>query len=160
MNLPEIKLTDNEAAFVRAYAQGNTVAAATNFAGLGEKAGYGLLQRPRVVAAILIDVRRQLALAAPMSLRILKELALNARDEKVRRDCATRILDRAGLVAPRAPAADLSDNAQLNEMSIDQLHKLAEQLEIERARRAKTVESTPVARIDQAQPSYVIDITE
>lgn len=142
---------------MREYAQGVPTAEASIKAGIGEKAGYGLLQRPRVVAAILIEVRRRLAIAAPLALHVLEHLAANAKDEKVKRDCATRILDRAGLVAPRAPESAGADNAQLHEMSIDQLHKLAEQLETERARRAKTI---PVARVDQADTSYLIDIAE
>jgi hypothetical protein len=157
MKLPEIALTDSERAFALEYVQTSSVPAAALKAGIGEKAAYGLLHRPRVVAAILVETRRQLALAAPMGLRVLKTLAETAADEKVKRDCATRILDRAGMVAPRATAADDPGQKQLHEMTIDELHKLAAQLENVLAERAKPV---PFARVDRAGSAYPIDLSD
>jgi phage terminase small subunit len=103
--------------------------------------GYELLHTAHVLAAIHTAARRRLVADAPTSIRVLQPLRDNAASEKVRAEAARTLLDRAGMIAPRAAAPETKRDLSLHEMSIDDLRNLAGKLEAELSGRAKDVSS-------------------
>ena len=92
-----------------------------------------------------MEMRRQLAMDAPKSFRVLREIRDDKTvSEKVRADCAKTLLDRAGHIAPKA-APEKPGEQPLHEMSTDELRALAGRLEDEIADRAKDVSSAIAA---------------
>lgn len=105
-----------------------------------------LMQQPKILAAIQIGVARELMNAAPMALKLLRDIAADeAVDKRLRVVCAKTILDRAGHIAPKASAPGSKGDVPLNEMSMTDLRALADKLEGELATRAKPVSSAEAA---------------
>ena len=133
------QLTDKQAEFVRFHAQGMNATQAAVASGYPEASaaqrGYELLHTPHVLAAIHTAARRRLVSDAPNSIRVLEFLRDNAESEKVRAEAARTLLDRAGLIAPRAAAPDSKGNLTLHELSLDELRDLANKLQTEMATR-------------------------
>ena len=137
------QLTDKQADFVRFHGQGMNATQAAIASGYPESSaaqrGYELLHTAHVLAAIHLAARRRLVADAPTSIRVLQHLRDNATSEKVRAEAARTLLDRAGLIAPRAAAPETSREVSLHEMSLADLRELAEKLETELAGRARDV---------------------
>jgi hypothetical protein len=142
-------LKEREEKFVLAIGSGLIPFDAAIKAGFPESAAqmasWRLMREPKVLGAIHAEARRRLVGLAPLAIDVLEKLARGATSEKVKRDAANDILNRAGLVAPR-PAADKSpSDAPLHELSVLQLRRLADRLEGELAARAKPVNAPAVA---------------
>lgn len=151
----EIDLTDREAvhrAFVKEFRKHENATQAAIAAGYpenrAEAAGYALLRTAPVLAAIQADARRYLISDVGASIRTLQLLRDKATSEKVRADAARTLLDRAGLIAPRAVAENKGNDLSLHEMSLTDLRGLADKLEGELATRAKPVSSVNAAQLD------------
>ena len=149
------QLTDKQADFVRFHGQGMNGTQAAIACGFPKSSAsqraYELLHTPHVLAAISTAARRRLISDAPTSIRVLQYLRDNATSEKVRVEAARTLLDRAGLIAPRAAAPDTSREVSLHEMSLADLRELAEKLESELAGRARDV-GAPLAPAVESQP--------
>jgi hypothetical protein len=144
-------LDPRRAAFVKEYmACGDAHVAALNAGyaeGTARVAGTQLLEAPNIALEIARAARVRLARGIPMALGVLEHLAEHAVSERVRMDSATRLLDRAGLVAPKAHDGRGDPDLPLNELSLDALRERVERWvaseENDRAARAKVVTSTP-----------------
>lgn len=135
-------LSDKHAIFVKEIASGAKDYCAAATAGyIGESArttAWRLLREPRIMAAIQFEVRRRLIGMAPVALSVLETLMTAATSEKVRADCAKTLLDRAGLIAPRAAAPGTGDKP-LHEMAVTELRAMADKLQGEIEARARPV---------------------
>src|SRR5258708_4917355 len=139
-------LTQRQSEFVSQYVEcGDPVQAAIASgysATTAKAAGTEILNSPRVALEIARAARLRLARDVPMALGVLRHLAEHAASERVRMDSATRLLDRAGIVAPRPPDEHKVD-LPLHEMPIDELRekveKWLERAENDRGNRAKDV---------------------
>ena len=151
------QLTDKQAEFVRFHCQGMNATQAAVASGYPEASaaqrGYELLHTPHVLAAIHTATRRRLVSDAPNSVRVLQFLRDNAESEKVRAEAARTLLDRAGLIAPRAAAPDGKANLTLHELSLDELRDLANKLQSEMASRPRDakVVSAPLVPVHDEQ---------
>src|SRR5258708_37986018 len=98
-------LTERQSEFVARYVEcGDPVAAAIQSgysATTAKAAGTEILNSPRVAFEIARAARLRLARDVPMALGTLRYLAEHAISERGRMDSATRLLDRAGVVAPK-----------------------------------------------------------
>src|SRR5262249_3295833 len=74
-----------------------------------------------VALAIARASRQRLARSIPLSISVLEHLRDHAKSEKIRMDCATRLLDRAGLVPPKAEDAPSELEKPLHELSLSEL---------------------------------------
>ncbi len=151
-SITPIRLTDMQAEFVRGVCAGRRPDDAARAAGFGGEAwqvASRLLHVPAVVAAIRTEINRLLTIEAlPLAYRVLLDLA---KDETVpaavRRACARDLIDRAGIVPPKAQEAPGQGDKPLSEMSSEELRGLVDRLESELAGRA-----IPVDAQDNAQP--------
>lgn len=144
------RLTEQQQTFVQAVAFGRDKTDAALEAGYSEvnatQYANFLLRQPNILAAVQIAIARELANAAPMALKLLRDTASNTEaDPRLRVVCAKTILDRAGHIAPKAAAPGAAGVLPLNEMSMDDLRALADNLEGELAGRAKEVSSATAA---------------
>ncbi len=133
-------LTQRQAEFVARYVEcGDPVQAAIDSGysvTTAKAAGTEILNSPRVALEV---ARLRLARDVPMALGVLRHLAEHATSERVRMDSATRLLDRAGIVAPK-PQADRSEvDVPLHELSAEELRLKVERFENELFGRAKPV---------------------
>jgi hypothetical protein len=124
-------LTERQAAFVELYVERGDPYAAAKAAGYGEitskHATTDILNKPAVATAIARLARQRLVSGVPQSIATLEWLRDNAPSHKVRLDAATRLLDRAGIVAPKAPDPPSEIDLPLHEMSLGELRaKLAQ----------------------------------
>jgi hypothetical protein len=93
-----------------------------------------------------------------MARGVIVELAKNPLvSAKVRLDAATRLMDRAGFVAPRATIERSQVDPSLHEMSIGELRALAAKLEDEMAGRAKDVSDTSTGTVEDVGPNCLAD---
>lgn len=116
-----------------------------------------LLRSPQVLAAIQQETRRVLVIEAPAALQRLITLSKLADSEKVRADCNKDLLNRAGLVGPRAAAAGASDKP-LHELAVVELRAMADRLQGEIEARAKPVNAPNAPNAPAADPQ-VSDLT-
>src|SRR5712672_340525 len=143
---PIKNLNARQVEFVKAYvACGDPYRAALD-AGYSETTARGaathILETPSVALAIAREARLRLARGIPAALETIEWLMLNSPSHKVRLDAATRYLDRAGIVPPKAADAQSEFELPLNELSAAQLQALIIKLEHEfesRANQAKDV---------------------
>ena len=155
-------LTDMQARFVALLASGREPGAAYLEAGYSaqpkDACGLGttLTRHPAILAALHIEVGRQLQVDALVARRVIGELI---RDEnvsaKVRADLGVKLLRLAGHVEPRAAIADHGPVKTLSEMSTEELRARAAQLEDEIASRARPIRAT-----DEPSEPQAIDIIE
>ncbi len=136
-------LTQRQSEFVSQYVEcGDPVQAAIASgysATTAKAAGTEILNSPRVAFEIARAARLRLARDVPMALGTLRYLAEHAISERVRMDSATRLLDRAGLVAPK-PQPDRSEvDVPLHELTAEELRVKGERFENELFGRAKPV---------------------
>jgi phage terminase small subunit len=146
-------LTSQQQAFVELSASGIDIALAAEYAGYSkdraQEEGKRLLRDPAIITAVHVAMARELAISAPVALRVLREFAGDAAvDKRIRLAAAKTLLDRAGWIAPKAVAASQGGVVPLNEMNMTQLRELADKLEGEIAGRAKEVSSATVAPSD------------
>lgn len=150
-------LTEQQARFVVAMARGAPEKLAASSAGYSEDNFRHtipvLLRSPQILLAIQSEVRRRLVTFAPTALGVLEHLAEHATSEKVRADCSKDLLNRAGLVAPRAAAPGTGEKP-LHELAVVELRAMADRLQGEIEARAKPV-NAPNA---PAQPGQVSDL--
>src|SRR6266478_5423995 len=154
-NISPLKpLNDRQAEFVRQYvATGNAHAAAlaAGFAeGTARVAGTQILELPNIALAIAREARLRLARGIPLALETIEHLMLNNPSHKVRLDAATRYLDRAGIVPPKAADAQSEFELPLNELSAAQLQALIIKLEHEFESRANQAKDVTPASPDPA----------
>ena len=139
--------TEKQRAFVRHVGEGLDLTVAAINAGYGQhsarEVAYSLMQQPAILLAVQIATARRLAIAAPVALRVLVDIAGDAgADKRLRVVCAKTLLDRAGHIAPRATAPQSGVETPLNEMSTTELRALADKLEGELAGRAAPVSAS------------------
>lgn len=148
-----IRLTEQQEKFVAEVVRGNKPEAAAMLAGYGgnsRQISWALLRNPAIVAAIRIEITRLLtAEALPLAYRVLTDIA---KDETapvaVRRACARDLIDRAGIVPPKAAENGAAGAEKpMSEMSTSELRALVDRLESELGARA--VDVTPSS--DKAQ---------
>lgn len=136
-------LTAQEREFVRAFVNGQSYSQAAITAGYPSKEaaanGWRLLRTAHVLAAVHSEGRRLLVSEAPASIRTLIWLREHAESEKVRESASRTLLDRAGLIAPRAVADSGRHEQALHEMGLGELRALADRLQSEIETRAKDV---------------------
>lgn len=154
------EFTPQQRAFVDEIIGGSDIGEAAAKAGYGNEnsgaIGSAMLQHPAILAAVQIGVAKQLALAAPVALKLLKRFVADETiDKRLRVVCAKTLLDRAGHIAPKAIAASSGAVVPLNEMTMTDLRALADKLEGEIAGRAKEVSSASKAA---KQPQTIEDI--
>jgi superfamily II DNA or RNA helicase len=157
-------LTELQMNFVQAVGRGlrpaDAVAESGYQTGNPHQVAHHLLRTPSVMRAIQVETARQLAEAAPMALDVVKRLALGelgaANLPKVRLDAAKTLLDRAGMIAPKAKDADSSLDKQLNEMTVEELRALMSKLEGAIADQAKDV-SAPSDEPSDANALTLLD---
>jgi superfamily II DNA or RNA helicase len=157
-------LTELQMNFVQAVGRGlrpaDAVAESGYQTGNPHQVAHHLLRTPSVMRAIQVETARQLAEAAPMALDVVKRLALGelgaANLPKVRLDAAKTLLDRAGMIAPKAKDADASLDKQLNEMSVEELRALMGRLEEAITSQAKDV-SAPLDAPEEANALTLLD---
>lgn len=139
-------------AYLMAGYMGNAQEAASN--------GATLLRNPAILAALHIEVGRQLASDALVARRVaVKILQDDSVAAKVRADLAVKMLRLAGHVEPRAAIADNGPVKTLSEMSTEELRSRAAQLEDEIAARARPVNAASSANAGQLD-LQAIDIIE
>jgi len=149
--MPE--MTDREDEFVSHFVRLGDANEAAKLAGYAQPdvQGRAIARRPRIAAAIRIETTRRLQHMAPVALTVLDKVM---QDEKApagaRVDAAKTILDRAAYVSdPKRPGRSDGTDVPLAERSIQELERLVEQLEAQRA--AQAVDITPVIRDDDEQ---------
>lgn len=149
--MPE--MTDKEDDFVLEFVQTGDAVRAASVAGYAqpEIQGRAIARRPRVAAAIRIETTRRMQHMAPVALTVLDKIM---RDEKApagaRVDAAKTILDRANYVSDPKRTDRSDDNKPLAEYSVEELERLVERLEEQRAGAAKDV-SAPLLRANDDQ---------
>jgi len=143
---PIKNLNARQAEFVKAYVACGDPNRAALIAGYSETTARGaathILETPNVATAIAREAKLRLARGIPAAIETLEWLMLNSPSHKVRLDAATRYLDRAGIVPPKAADAQSEFELPLNELSAAQLQALIIKLEHEfesRANQAKDV---------------------
>jgi hypothetical protein len=127
---------------------GGGATAAAIAAGYSEKSAGDLDRRtlalPHVQAAIEIELWRQLrGELAPLAFSFLRQVFVNEGDkfsERVRADVAKIVVDRAGFVPPRQAADRQADDKTPDQMSTQELHDLADELDSQIQSRAKVIE--------------------
>jgi hypothetical protein len=124
-------LTHLQSDFVSRFVEHGEAYKAAIEAGYGEitarQAGAEILAKPAVALAIARAARQRLARSIPLSISTLEWLRDNSPSHKVRLDAATRLLDRAGIVAPKAPDQPSEFEKPLHEMNLEELRaKLAQ----------------------------------
>src|SRR5262249_8312829 len=92
-----------------------------------------ILNRPAVCLAIAKAARLRLAKSVPLSIATLEWLRDNSPSDRVRMDSATRLLDRAGLVPPKADDSPSAAEKPLNEATTEELRALVTRYESELA---------------------------
>ena len=142
-------LEQRERAFIANYvSHGNGKKAAID-AGYPESVAKDwrnrLLASAHIAWAVAIETRRSIAEYAPIALQTLKDLAQNAKSEKVRGECAKHLLAIGGYVAPRSAIERSNADKPLHELSTTELQDMAGRLEDELAGRAKPVSSAIAA---------------
>ncbi len=141
-----------QADFIRLYVDYGDVRRAAIEAGYSENSlehckNY-LLNKPEIAMAIARAARPRLARMVPLALGTLEHLAEHAISEKVKLDASKAILDRAGLVPPKAQEDRSAIEPPLHEMSSDELRARAARLEDELAGRAKPISADPAPLAD------------
>jgi len=167
-------LTEQQQIFVREYvSNGGRGAEAARAAGFSEvssgRYAYQLLEKPHVAEAIRAEQRRVLGgRVATKAISVLEGILDDAKAPYgARVDAAKAVLDRGGLVAPKAPAAQEPDDRKpLSELSLEELYEL---IRIENAKAAQSgaggpreVQKKPskVPSTDSAAPAAVSDASE
>jgi phage terminase small subunit len=140
-------LNDRQADFVAAYVEIGEATAAAIAAGYSAAtarvASTQILSLPHIALAISRAARLRLARGVPLALNTLEYLVEKAVSEKVRLDASKALLDRAGIVPPKAQENPNGIEKPLHEMSMDELRAMANRLEDELAGRAKVVTDVP-----------------
>lgn len=150
--MPE--MTDREDDFVLEFVQTGDAVRAASVAGYAqpEIQGRAIAKRPRVAAAIRIETARRMQHMAPVALNVLYKAATNdSVPWGARVDAAKTILDRSGYVSDPKRTDRSDDNKPLAEYSVEELERLVERLEEQRAASAKDV-SAPLLRANDDQP--------
>jgi Terminase small subunit len=150
-NISPLKpLNDRQAEFVKAYVSCGdpyTAAISAGFAeGTAKCAGRQILELPNIALAVAREARLRLVRGIPAAIETIEWLMLNSPSHKVRLDAATRYLDRAGIVAPKAPEAQNGFDLPLHELTAAQLSALVLKFEQEignRANQAKDITPDP-----------------
>lgn len=149
--LSPLRLTEMQADYVRYLISGKSPEDAVIAAGYTADAyatAYRLSRTPAVTAVMRSEINRLLVVEGlPLAYQTLLQLAKDSSvNPAVRRACARDLMDRAGIVPPKASAADPGGQKPLSEMSSDELRGLVDRLESELAGRAIDVSaqvSTP-----------------
>ena len=153
MSLPaEIKpttLPHNVQRFVDILLSGRAPNSAAKLAGFETPAASAcaLMAREDVQIAIMQEAERRLiGDGVPAAIRCLIGLVRNKKTSpKLRKECANSILDRAGIIAPKAVDPGERGAAPLHRKSRDELLDLVNQAQVELSNRAAKV-------IDARQP--------
>jgi len=136
-------LTQRQAEFVARYVEcGDPVQAAIDSGystTTAKAAGTEILNSPRVALEIARAARLRLARDVPLALGVLRHLAEHAASERVRMDSATRLLDRAGIVAPKPQTGRSEIDVPLHELTAEELRLKVERFENALFERAKPV---------------------
>ena len=143
---PIKNLNARQVEFVKAYVACGDPNRAALIAGYSETTARGaathILETPSVAIAIAREAKLRLARGIPAAIETIEWLMINSPSHKVRLDAATRYLDRAGIVLPKAEDAKSEFDLPMNELSAAQLHALVLKFEHEienRGDRAKVV---------------------
>jgi len=144
-----LNLTERQARFIPLYVESGDSYKSAIAAGFSEvtarQAGAEILDRPSVARAIVFAARQRLARTIPLSISVLEPLRDNAQSEKIRMDCATRLLDRAGIIPPKPEEAISAIEKPLHELSQEELVAKVAQFKYELSNRAKDVTPSPDA---------------
>jgi hypothetical protein len=148
---PIKNLNARQAEFVKAYvACGDPYQSALS-AGYSETTARGaathILETPSVALAIAREAKLRLARAVPLAIETIEWLIANSPSHKVRLDAATRLLDRAGIVPPKAADAQSEFDMPLQDLSAAQLYALIIKSEHELGSRAKDI--TPASPAEE-----------
>jgi Terminase small subunit len=151
---PIKNLNARQAEFVKAYVACGDPNRAALIAGYSETTARGaathILETPNVATAIAREAKLRLARGIPAAIETVEWLMLNSPSHKVRLDAATRYLDRAGIVPPKAADAQSEFELPLNELSAAQLQALIIKLEHEFESRANQAKDVTPASPDPA----------
>lgn len=160
MHLPMRKtLTKQEVRFIEAVARGNEPAVVARAEGyLDSKEWYRLLRRPAVAAAIDLEVRKQLSTElAPLAIQHYRNVLTNSNASDSDKNTAARaVLDRAGIVAPKAPESPEKDHKDLGEMTTDELMAIVAETDKELSTRA--VSARDITPSDKPKDDQLSDL--
>src|SRR6267378_140771 len=149
---PIKNLNARQAEFVKAYVACGDPNRAALIAGYSETTARGaathILETPNVATAIAREAKLRLARGIPAAIETVEWLMLNSPSHKVRFDAATRYLDRAGIVPPKAEDAKSEFEMPMHELSAAQLHALIIKSEHLLGSRAKDVTPPPDPALD------------
>src|SRR5215470_15259129 len=150
LHLPRhLDLTDKQSRFVELFVDTGKIyesAIASGYSELTAKqASVEVLSRPSVARAIVYAARQRLARTIPMNIGVLEHLRDTAQSEKIRMDCATRLLDRAGIVPPKAEEAASPLEKPLHGLNAEELRAKEAHFKYELSNRAKDVTPSPDA---------------
>ena len=144
-----LNLTERQAAFIPLFVETGDAYRSAIVAGFSEctarQASAEILDRPSVARAIVFAARQRLARTIPLSISVLEQLRDTAHSEKIRMDCATRLLDRAGIIPPKPEEAVSEIEKPLNDLTLEELRSLVDRYEAELANRAKPINTTPAS---------------
>lgn len=157
-----IRLTDQQENFVRHVCDVGNLQVAARMAGYSESmvdAAYRLIRHNGIAAAIRLEITRRLnGEALPVAYKVLLDIAKDTTaPAAVRRACARDLIDRAGVVPPKA--ADSAGNGAdkpMSDMTTAELRALVDRLESELGARAVDV-SAPKAKTIEAKPLAYLD---
>ena len=157
-----IRLTDQQEKFVRYTCDLGNIQVAARMAGYSESMvseAARLLRSDAVSAAIRLEITRRLnGEALPVAYKVLLDIAKDVTaPAAVRRACARDLIDRAGVVPPKA--ADSAGNGgdkPMSDMTTGELRALVDRLESELGARAVDV-SAPKSKTIEAKPLTFLD---
>lgn len=123
-------LTPQELMFLEALREGKSAFVAAESVGLDRREAPYFLARPAISAALDAEIRSNLQIAAYTSARSLDGIAAGeVRCSPVRMDAIKTSLDRSGYNTPVARPAPRFADADLSELSADELRRLVDGLE-------------------------------
>lgn len=140
------ELTEQEQVFMEALREGLSSREAAVAAGFEARESAAIMSRPSIQSAIDSDIRENLQNAAHLGAKFAAKIVSGAEHcTPVRMDAIKAVLDRSGYTTPAARPAPRFADADLSELSADELRRLVDGLE--RAR-GKTID----ALADRAKP--------
>ena len=146
MTLAPMPNNDRQAQFVSLVVQGYSIRAAAREAGYAEAGGTKLAQQPHVKAAIMARVQNRLqTIHAPMAVEIVAKIMRDPDGLPANRLKAAQLLiDRAGLVPPKAAEPEQANTKDAAEMTTREIEEFVAKAQAQLAQRqAQTIDITP-----------------
>lgn len=148
MTAPLAPINDKQAVFVKLVVSGLSLRAAARQAGYAEAGATTLAYQPHIQAAIMARMQHQLrTVHAPAAMALLGRIMRNDNELAANRiKCAQLLMDRAGLVPPKAAEPEAPNQKDAAEMTTREIEEFIAKAQGEIAsRQAKTIDITPQA---------------